>query len=257
MKLLILRFGSGLALAVLMRRWINPVLRKLVGFTHQVQFLLEWGGGLTANWFDHNLDLYYIWHETRNPMGWERGVFSLIAMRQGATVLELCCGDGFYSNYFYSNRAAKVVAMDVDPKAIASAKRNYSVPNVEYLVGDVLIELPSGGFDNVVWDSALEYFTEGEIHHVMRCIKGKLTEGGILSGYVILQKEINEGQKYVFKSREDFLRFVQPYFLNVRVFETVYPSRHNLYFFAGDGVLPFDDAWTLQMTIHQQNSLTH
>ena len=45
----------------------------------------------------------------------------------------------------------------------------------------------------------------------------------------------------------DLLRLLQPYFRNTRIFETIYPSRHNMYFFAGDGELPFDEAWPAQI----------
>lgn len=39
------------------------------------------------------------------------------------------------------------------------------------------------------------------------------------------------------------LRFLTPHFTNVRVFETIYPDRHNLYFWASDASIPFDADW--------------
>lgn len=234
-------------------RWVNRGLRKFVSFTHYVQFIIEWVlmGKNMPHWYDHNLGLYHFWHETRNPLPYERGIFNLLAMRQGAQVLDLCCGDGFFANYFYSNRAGHVISLDVDLGAIQSARRNYSSPNVEYRVANVLTQMPEGKFDNIIWEGALEYFTEDEIQHVMRSIKSRLTDGGILSGYANIQTECCPGQKYVFKNRADFLRFLQPYFSNIRVFETIYPSRQNLYFFAGEGTLPFDGDWDLQTILHQ------
>jgi len=56
--------------------------------------------------FDHFLTSYYVWPQTRTPLWLERGIFGLLAMRQGARVLELCCGDGFNAYHFYSIRAA-------------------------------------------------------------------------------------------------------------------------------------------------------
>lgn len=232
-------------------RWWNRHLRSLVKFTHRVQFLIEWGTSPTAHWFDHNLDLYYRWHETRNPQGWERGVFSLLAMRQGARVLDVCCGDGFYANYFYSVRAGAVVAFDIDQEAIRSARRNFSAPNVKYVVADAIAEMPQGQFDNIVWESAIEYFTGDEIHQVMRSIKSRLAEGGILSGHAVIQQERNSGQKLAFKNRADFLSFLQPHFSRIRIFETIYPARHNIYFYAGEGDLPFDEKWNLQVKSEQ------
>lgn len=224
-------------------KFVNFYLRKLINFTHQIQFVIEWKAGLPSNWFDHNLDLYYLWHKTRNPLGWERGVFSLLAIRQGARVLELCCGDGFYANYFYSNRAASVVSVDIDPDAIQAAHKNFSPPNVEYLVADVLTQMPEGEFDNIVWDSALEYFTKEEIKMVIQKIKLRLSGSGILTGYVVIQDLPRVGQKYAFRNKADLLELIKPHFSNIRTFETVYPTRHNLYFFCSESSLPFDENW--------------
>jgi hypothetical protein len=49
--------------------------------------------------------------------------------------------------------------------------------------------------------------------------------------------------EYEFKSKEDLTRFFYPHFKNVKVFETLYPDRHNLYFWASDGIVPFMDGW--------------
>jgi len=84
-----------------------------------------------------------------------------------------------------------------------------------------------------------------------------LTPGGVLSGYTIVERQAGKSHhehEYEFKSKEDLLRLIEPYFRNVRIFETIYPSRHNLYFFAGDAVLPFDAAWPPQIARHLAGS---
>lgn len=227
-------------------RGVNRVVRKLAAFTHRVQFALEWQAGLTANWFDHYLEVYYMWSRTRVPLGVERGTLGLLAVRPGARVLELCCGDGFYSHFFYSGRAREVLAVDIDPAAIASARSNYNAPNVRYEVVDIVRALPDGEFDNVVWDSALEYFTADELAGLLKGISTRLAPGGVLSGHVIIQKDFNEGQKYAFTSKEDFLSLVRPCFPNIRTFETLHNGRRSLYFYAGSGALPFDSTWERQ-----------
>jgi SAM-dependent methyltransferase len=227
-------------------RKINELLRHVTAFTHRIQFLVEWGAQPTPIWFDHFLDQYYLWRKTRSPLGWERGIFGLLAMRQGARVLELCCGDGFNTYHFYSIRAASVIAVDFDPEAIRFAQRHFDTPNVKYQVADIRSEMPAGPYDNIVWDAAIDYLTEQEIGKVMADIKSRLAEDGILSGYTILEfgrGDFLHGNQYDFKSKEDLIRFLRPHFANVRVMETIYPSRHNLYFFAGDSELPFDKSW--------------
>ncbi|MCH5266997.1 MAG: hypothetical protein J1E62_01525 [Lachnospiraceae bacterium] len=116
-----------------------------------------------------------------------------------------------------------------------------------------LIKLSGGdkkiteGITNVIWDAAIEHFTPDEIHNIMRDIKQTLSRNkGILSGYTIVEKADGkslEQHEYEFHDMEDLRRFLKPYFENVYVFETIYEDRHNLYFYASDGTLPFDEHW--------------
>jgi len=94
---------------------------------------------------------------------------------------------------------------------------------------------------------AIEHFTPAEIDNIVKDIKEVLfAKQGILSGYTIVEKP-NEKQlkqhEYEFKDMEDLYRFFQPYFANIYVFETIYKERHNLYFYASDGKIPFGINW--------------
>ncbi|MFN3532152.1 MAG: class I SAM-dependent methyltransferase, partial [Candidatus Brocadia sp.] len=182
----------------------------------------------------------------RNSLWLERGIFGSLVL-QGGDVLELACGDGFNARNFYSLRSRRVIACDFDPKAIDTARRKNTAPNVEFVLADIRSAMPDGKFENVVWDAAIEHFTPDEIQKILKDIKSRLTSEGILSGYTIVGK--SDGTKslshheYEFKSKQDLLRFHTPHFKNVTVFETIYPIRHNLYFGASDGCLPFRSAW--------------
>lgn len=100
-----------------------------------------------------------------------------------------------------------------------------------------------------MWDAAIEHFTQDEISQIMFNIKSNLAPDGILSGYTI--KESESGHKhlhqheYEFHDKEDLARFLTPKFKNVHVFETIFPERTNLYFYATDGKLPFEQNWNL------------
>lgn len=254
MAAVVIRFARLMGGRFLIRQ-INALLRWVTALTHRIQFLIEWGVQPTPIWFDHFLDQYYLWRKTRTPLGWERGIFGLLAMQEGAKVLELCCGDGFNTYHFYSIRAGSIIAVDYDPEAIQFARRHFPAPNIKYEVADIRTEMPSGPFDNIVWDAGIDYLTEREIDKVMADIKSRLAVGGILSGYTILEfgrGRYQHGNRYDFKSKEDLLRFLQPHFANIRVFETIYPTRHNLYFFAGDQTLPFDASWQNMIVTSRQ-----
>src|ERR1700679_998293 len=85
---------------------MNRVLRAMAAAGHHLQFLLQWRFAIQApHSFDPFIDLYWRWKITRNPMSWERGIFGLLAMKPGCRLLDLCCGEGFYTHRFYSGRA--------------------------------------------------------------------------------------------------------------------------------------------------------
>ncbi len=229
---------------------LNLLFRQVVSKAHAIQKDFEWNVPPVPEWFDHYEDQHYQWHEHRNPLWLERGIFSLLAMPQGGETLELCCGDGFNAYHFYSIRCQNIIAVDFDASVIAHAKSYNQAPNITYKTCDIRTEIPHGQFDNVIWDGAMEHFKESEIALIMAQIKARLKPHGVLSGYTIREQKLGSGQKslthheYEFQSKEDLARFFVPHFKNVKVFETVYPTRHNLYFFCSDSTLPFDPQWS-------------
>ncbi len=239
---------------------VNFVLRKLVYLSHGLQHKLEWQGSTTPEWYDHYLDLYFSWQRKRQPFWLERGTFGLLCIQPQAKVLELCCGDGFNTRNFYSHRAKTIKALDFDSTAICHARKYNTHENIEFIQGDIRNQIPDGQFDNIVWDAAIEHFTEEEIAKIMRTIKSRLISTGILSGYTLVERD--DGTKhlhqheYEFKSKEDLVRFFTPHFNNVKVFETIYPERHNLYFFASDSTLPFDENWSNLSHIKSSKSIS-
>ena len=231
--------------------------RKKAQWAHRQQYNIQWGDPAAApEWYDHFLDQYFAWPTKRMPYWVERGVYSTLAIAQGARVLELCCGDGFNAAHFYSSLAGSVLAVDFDQTAIDHANKRNAAANVEYRLVDVRDGLPAGKFDNIVWDAAIEHFTPSEISELTASIKLALADNGILSGYTITEGAHGKHlvhHEYEFRDKEDLLRFLSPDFANVRVFETVYPDRHNLYFWASNGPLPFDDNWPASIAWRAQD----
>ncbi len=227
-------------------RSVNSLLRRSTARVHRFQYRLEWRTTPTPEWFDHYLDSHWHWSATGQSLFAERGVFDSLAIEPGASVLELCCGDGFNAKHFYAFRAANVVAVDFDQGAIHHARRRNAAPNIRYEIMDIRYELPSGDYDNVIWDAAIEHFTDEEIQAILTRIKSRLKHGtGLLSGYTLLERE--SGVKHIpqhereFRSKADLMSFLTKHFSHAAVFETVYPERVNLYFYASDieHVIPF------------------
>jgi SAM-dependent methyltransferase len=235
---------KGPLLALL--RQLNAVVRRVGAVTHRLQYLVEWGVPPVPEWYDHRLDIYSEWPRSGNALSLERGVFGNLAMQPGARLLDLCCGDGFNAVNFYAHRASSVVAVDFDPEAIDYARRCSNKSNVEFRVCDIRDGLPAGPFNQATWDAAIEHFTDDEIRRVLRNVHDVLADGGVLSGYTIIER--GGGEKYLpqhereFTSKSDLLGFLLEAFVHATVFETEYPERRNLYFFASDSrpAIPFE-----------------
>ena len=214
---------------------------------HKRLMAVQWEIPPHPEHFDHNIDLFYQWTSTRNSLWLERGAFGSLALK-GGSLLELSCGDGFNAKNFYSLRSSSVIACDFDPKAIRTANNKNKAPNINFVLADIRTDMPQGVFENIVWDAAIEHFTEEEIDKILKDIKDRLTDDGVLSGYTLVEKQDGtkslDEHEYEFKNKEDLMRFFTPHFKNVTVFETLYPTRHNLYFWASNGNLPFSSEWT-------------
>ena len=78
--------------------WINKVVAH--------RYVRLWSG-LGKPWFDHRFDYLrgpeYIWWQ-------ERGVLGNFSIPEGSSILDLCCGDGFYDKHYFSRRAARIDA---------------------------------------------------------------------------------------------------------------------------------------------------
>lgn len=233
-----IRDFGGLA----MIKAINRGLRGLTSFGHRIQMMAEWSIHPNPEWFDHFIDQHCQWHRTRHPYPWERGIFSLLVMRPGARVLELCCGDGFNAYHFYSIRASRVFAVDFNAAAIAHARKNFRTPNVLYDVRDIRTQMPASEFDNIIWDAGISHFTAEETERILEQIHSQMPVHGVLSGYTTAGQDgqkIHSAHQQEYQARDDLQLLLERHFAHVVVWQTQYPSRRNLYFFASDMPLPF------------------
>jgi SAM-dependent methyltransferase len=221
------------------------IAKYWVSGAHHRLMLIQWGLLPEPEHFDHQIGLYYQWLKTRNSLWLERGVFGSLALK-GGNVLELACGDGFNAKNFYSLRSRHITACDFDPKAIKTAKKKNNALNIEFVLADIRNNMPEGKFENIIWDAAIEHFTPLETNQILLNIKTRLVIGGVLSGYTLIEKvdeKTLSHHEQVFKTKEDLMRLLKPHFNNITVFETIYPTRHNLYFWASDETIPFNNDW--------------
>jgi SAM-dependent methyltransferase len=225
------------------------ITRLLARDAHKLKMQIDWGIPQSPEWMNHYQDYYFQLPDTKVTFFLERGIFARLAFTDRlGTVLELCCGDGFNTKYFYSPYCSKIIALGLDEKAIAHAKQYNSDSKIEYSLADIRSEIPPGQFDTVIWDAAIEHFTDSETEIIIDTIKNRLAQNGILAGYTLVEaaggKSLHQHERE-FKSKEDLFSFLKLYFLHVVVIETKPVERHNLYFFASDYQhIPFQGEWS-------------
>ena len=78
---------------------------------------------------------------------------------RGKSILDLACGDGYYSRIFKSCGARRVVGVDLSSKMIdlALANEHESRAGVEYVVGDAITYVPDEPFEIVAAAYLLNY----------------------------------------------------------------------------------------------------
>lgn len=107
-------------------------------------------------------------------------LFEVIGDLKGKAVLDLACGEGFYSRFLKQNGASRVVGVDLSERMIELARKQESQNPlvVEYAVGDAKHFKPNEPFDLVVAGYLLNYAsTPDELLAMSRAIARSLKPG--------------------------------------------------------------------------------
>jgi SAM-dependent methyltransferase len=229
---------------------LTAATRRLSHVAHQMKFMCDWVIPPLPEFNDQSINQFFLLPEFRSTFWLEGAVFCGLGIPPGKRILELCCGMGWYTDYFYSPFASEIVAVDFDPRAIEMARRFHPRPNVRYEVMDIRERFPSGQFETVIWDGAIEHFTSEEIDGIMKKMRGAMTVNARLLGYTVAEPAdapLLPTHETHFANMQHLASLLKRYFKNVRVFERIHPTlsppRHNLFFYASDGLLPFDQDW--------------
>ena len=107
--------------------------------------------------------------------------FNMLGNLAEKSILDLACGEGFYSRKFKDQGAAKVVGVDISQKMIELAREEETrkFQNIEYILGDVLELGEIGSFDLVVASYLLNYARSSEeLLKMCKSIFANLKPGG-------------------------------------------------------------------------------
>jgi SAM-dependent methyltransferase len=213
-------------------RRLSAATRRLSAATHRGQALAEAAAGRDVHWYEHHVDVEWNWPRNGRWEWLARGVLSGFTIRDGARVLDVASGDGFFARHFYAPRAAEVVGVDIDPCAVAHAARINGASNLSFKVADISTELPDGPFDNAIWDAGITYLAPDARTVALRGIAQRLTPDGLLSGYTDRDPDPAPGELHVFADGGDVARALHEVFGYVCVIEFRAGTRRMHQFYA-------------------------
>ena len=182
------------------------------------------------HFFDHRIGAFDLafGDAGSGPYPWSRAFFAAEVIREGDAVLDLGCGDGFFTARFLAARAAHVDGIDVDPDAIETARRENAAPNVAYRLADAVADaFPRDRYDVVVWDGALGHFSPEATAAVLGKVRDALAPDGIFCGSESLGHEGVDHLQF-FASTDDLRALLAPHFRHVWLREVAYRTgRHD------------------------------
>jgi ubiquinone/menaquinone biosynthesis C-methylase UbiE len=216
----------------------NSFIRKVAIKSHKAEMNFEWSNKRTPpRYFNHYHDLYFQWQSFSEYSWLERGIFNAFFIKDNAKVLELCSGDGFNTKYFYSKKAAQVMAIDIEGSAIEYSKKNNQTSNIEYAIGDITKELPGNGYDNIIIDAAIEQLSFDQQQVLLENIKKVIKTGGKFTGQSVQKKDdttYHGTVKNEFRSPNELKSFLLKYFAFAEVIDNTHNGKTLLYFMASD-----------------------
>jgi SAM-dependent methyltransferase len=225
---------------------LAEISRSVSYNAHNLKLLCDFIVPPATLFTDHYLNQYFLMSAFTRTWWAEGPAICGLAIEPGARILDLGCGTGYYTAVFYAPFASEVVGIDIDPRAIETARRLHAGKNIRYEVMDFCKELPPGPFDVVIWTPTIIAYSPSDVHKLMQMLKKEMTERGCLCGFTGIEAD-HAGPDILWHDMRSLAERLKLYFKDVRSFErlhaTIQPPRHCLYFYASDGPLPFDNGW--------------
>lgn len=135
----------------------------------------------------HSAEAWEKWYQKENPGGYvgtfndrirNQILINLVRWSKRERGLDLACGEGSLTQAL-SPFIKSIKAFDISAGAIASAKKNYPAPNVEYFQQDMRdFSSNIGTFDFILCAEAIYHLEPSEIENVLIEIEKSLEQGG-------------------------------------------------------------------------------
>ena len=114
--------------------------------------------------------------------GWEftkRQVLGLLELKADSRLLDLCCGNGLFSDAF-STKVSTITAVDISEPLIQKLEER-NLPNVATQSIDIRsLNYPKNSFNRVLWYAGVQYLSEPDIILMIRGIRNWMDNDGLL-----------------------------------------------------------------------------
>jgi SAM-dependent methyltransferase len=191
------------------------VLVGLLGANFQIKHRLDWELSREApHFFDFRSGVFAFGFGDAPPSSHmlDRAAMARDTIADGDCVLDIGCGDGFFTRRFYSDRAGRIDAIDVEPSAIAHAERYHPHPKISYARCDAVAgRFPATEYDAVIWNGAIGHFSEADTATVLQKIRDCLRPSGVFVGSESLGLEGHDHHQF-FNDEQAVQRLFRPYF---------------------------------------------
>jgi len=198
----------------------EAILLRLLGALYRSQYRREWRfySHEAPHFFNHRLNGFeFVYGRDRSPFTFFRGFLALEVIRDGDHLLDIGCGDGFFSSAFFAAKCRQIDAIDVEPSAIAAAQRLNLNPRILFHLKDAVREpFPSPDYDVVVWDGAIGHFSPEDLSTVLEKIRQSISPAGIFVGSESLGTEGSDHLQF-FKDEAALASIFRPFFKHVLV----------------------------------------
>jgi SAM-dependent methyltransferase len=210
-------------------KWLLRIYRS--------KFRLDWElSKFPPHFYNHRMGMtqFAFGETTFGPYSYFRGFFASQVIQEGDRLLDIGCGDGFFTKRFFSANCSYVDGVDIEPSAIQCAERENGAGNIKYhLLDAVNQDFPEREYNVIVWDGAIGHFPPDTLEIILQKIAKTLSADGIFVGSESLG---DEGSDHLtrFYSLDDFGKLFSKYFKFVEVSSQEYKlsggfMRHEAY----------------------------
>ena len=199
----------------------ESILVRMLGALYRSQFRRSWVNNTTEppHFYYQRWNGYrFVYGDgDRNPYCFTRGFLALEVVRNGDRLLDIGCGDGFFTNTFYSPRCKAIDAVDIETSAIETANRLNASDKIRYRLLDAVNDpFPGKEYDVIVWDGAIGHFAAGDLAAVLGKVVSTLAPGGVFVGSESLGTEGSDHLQF-FHTEGELAEVFKPYFKRVMI----------------------------------------